>query len=230
MAAAWFAPLSPSSAVSSPEWHVSHASVHAHARGNAFHPTFVHSTGALGYSLKGALSIFFLFSLMIFVFTVLGVQLFGKLDMSGSDVRFGFQSPYHAFLTVCSLFTAEDWADIAVYTMIQSQSWASFFYFLAAFIIGAWILASLLISTFVDAFIQSRKKHDTTMSVLQHFTKRGSLKMVRPVDRTRTGEPTADAEPPPPPRAPSPLPSPVPLPRLLPFQCPCQRNCSQYFL
>ena len=125
---------------------------------------------ALAHSVKAALAIFLLSGLMIFVFTVLGVQLFGKLDMSGSHVRFSFRSPYHAFVTVCSIFTGEDWADMAVYTMMQSNSWASFFYFLAVFIIGAWILVSLLISAFVDAFKTSRMAELREIEVLGGFS------------------------------------------------------------
>ena len=144
----------------------------ASARANA-----ITRTGALGNSLKGALAIFFLFSLMIFVFTVLGIQLFADMDTSEAEVRFSFRSPYHAFLTVCALFTGEDWGSISVYTMRKTGN-ASFLYFLAAFIIGAWIMVSLLISTFVDAFQESRETHDSKMATLWQKI-RSSFRKVR---------------------------------------------------
>ena len=123
----------------------------------------------------------FMFSLMVFVFTVLGVQLFGQLDTSGSDARFKFADPFSAFLTVCSLFSGEDWADIAVHVMLKSDSWVAYLYFLAAFVMGQWLLVSLLVSTFVDAFTESRRAHEDLVQRVRLAKRAGFVRaQVRP--------------------------------------------------
>ena len=119
-------------------------------------PSHASGAGALGQAIRGALATFFILGLMMFVFAVLGVQLFGQLDTSDSPIRFSFRTPYMALLTVCLLFAGEDWTDVAVYTMLQSSN-AVYLYFVAAFVMGQWILVSLFISTFVEAFTSTRK-------------------------------------------------------------------------
>ncbi len=93
---------------------------------------------------------FLLTLLLIFIFSVLGMQLFGgKIDPSLS--RMNFDTFFWAFVTVFQLATAEGW-NLVAWSAMKGTHWSAVIYFIAVLVTLNYILLALFQSILLQRF------------------------------------------------------------------------------
>jgi voltage-dependent calcium channel L type alpha-1D len=122
---------------------------------NLYPPT-AKIVSALG--LAGSLIVYYfmLFFLMVYVFAILGMQLFGgEFDGLGEDGGLPRQNYdtfwLGAFMTTFSLVPGENWTAV-VYDTIRALSWPYVFYYLLLILIGGFVMLNLFLGILMDAF------------------------------------------------------------------------------
>eukprot|EP01012_Entosiphon_sulcatum_P008171 TRINITY_DN14339_c0_g1_i2.p1 TRINITY_DN14339_c0_g1~~TRINITY_DN14339_c0_g1_i2.p1 ORF type:complete len:1845 (-),score=307.13 TRINITY_DN14339_c0_g1_i2:77-5611(-) len=120
--------------------------------------TILASAQAVGY--LGLLMLLF-----IFIFAILGMQIFGlKVPQACSDGAYhcprsmmdnrrNFSTLWEAALTVFILITGENWT-VAMQTTMESTTPAAAIYFILVFILGNYIFLNLFIAILIDSFAQ----------------------------------------------------------------------------
>ncbi|XP_055343397.1 voltage-dependent L-type calcium channel subunit alpha-1D-like [Paramacrobiotus metropolitanus] len=109
-------------------------------------------------SLKSIISLLFLLFLFLFVFAILGMQLFGGKFIRWSeddDFRPSFDSFWQAGLSVFQMLTGEDWhkvmfRGIQAYNGIHSVGAVMSLYFVAVIVGGRYILLNVFLAIAVD--------------------------------------------------------------------------------
>uniref|UniRef100_A0A0N5BYR3 Ion_trans domain-containing protein n=1 Tax=Strongyloides papillosus TaxID=174720 RepID=A0A0N5BYR3_STREA len=113
-------------------------------------------------------TVFFgLLALFIFIFSILGMNLFGckfcKIDegVTGADSkkceRKNFDSLLWALITVFQILTQEDWNMVLFNGMAQTTPWAAL-YFVALMTFGNYVLFNLLVAILVEGFQESKEE------------------------------------------------------------------------
>ncbi|XP_063608556.1 voltage-dependent T-type calcium channel subunit alpha-1G-like, partial [Penaeus indicus] len=106
---------------------------------------------------------FSLLILFIFIFSILGMNLFGcKFCKKGSDNsttcdRKNFDSLLWASITVFQILTQEDWNVVLFNGMEKTSHWASL-YFVALMALGNYVLFNLLVAILVEGFSAERNE------------------------------------------------------------------------
>ncbi|XP_068834157.1 voltage-dependent T-type calcium channel subunit alpha-1G isoform X19 [Capricornis sumatraensis] len=106
-----------------------------------------------------------LLMLFIFIFSILGMHLFGCKFASERDGdtlpdRKNFDSLLWAIVTVFQILTQEDWNKVLYNGMASTSSWAAL-YFIALMTFGNYVLFNLLVAILVEGF---QTEGDTTKS------------------------------------------------------------------
>eukprot|EP00329_Picozoa_sp_Boothbay-MS584-11_P005115 47654_5 len=92
---------------------------------------------------------FVLLALFLFVFSVLGVQLFGgKFDPSS---RSNFDTMFHAGLTVFQICTREDWNQVMFDAVAAHGNWAVA-YFIVCLLVGSYVIMDLMLAILLEKF------------------------------------------------------------------------------
>nr|XP_060147262.1 voltage-dependent T-type calcium channel subunit alpha-1G isoform X14 [Globicephala melas] len=107
-----------------------------------------------------------LLMLFIFIFSILGMHLFGCKFASERDGdtlpdRKNFDSLLWAIVTVFQILTQEDWNKVLYNGMASTSSWAAL-YFIALMTFGNYVLFNLLVAILVEGF---QAEGDATKSV-----------------------------------------------------------------
>ncbi|XP_010289830.1 PREDICTED: voltage-dependent T-type calcium channel subunit alpha-1G-like, partial [Phaethon lepturus] len=97
-----------------------------------------------------------LLMLFIFIFSILGMHLFGCKFASERDGdtlpdRKNFDSLLWAIVTVFQILTQEDWNKVLYNGMASTSSWAAL-YFIALMTFGNYVLFNLLVAILVEGF------------------------------------------------------------------------------
>ncbi|KAL4480370.1 hypothetical protein ABPG74_020886 [Tetrahymena malaccensis] len=105
-------------------------------------------------TLDSFIYIAFLLFLFIFIFTLLGMQIYGgKLETIDPRVRQNFDSFQNGFITVFQLMTIENWNDILYKTLNSSvNKFLTSFYLIIWIFIGNWIFLNLFLAILLDGF------------------------------------------------------------------------------
>lgn len=96
-----------------------------------------------------------LLALFIFIYTLLGMQIFGGelLPQSVTGIRQNFDTFFNAVFSVFQLLTVENWNDIQTAVMASSATQISGIIYIVSWIfIGNWILLNLLQAILLDGF------------------------------------------------------------------------------
>lgn len=96
-----------------------------------------------------------LLALFIFIYTLLGMQIFGGalLPESVTGIRQNFDTFFNAVFSVFQLLTVENWNDIETAIMAStSVSYFGIIYIISWIFIGNWILLNLLQAILLDGF------------------------------------------------------------------------------
>uniref|UniRef100_A0A5F8H5Q5 Voltage-dependent T-type calcium channel subunit alpha n=1 Tax=Monodelphis domestica TaxID=13616 RepID=A0A5F8H5Q5_MONDO len=107
-----------------------------------------------------------LLMLFIFIFSILGMHLFGCKFASERDGdtlpdRKNFDSLLWAIVTVFQILTQEDWNKVLYNGMASTSSWAAL-YFIALMTFGNYVLFNLLVAILVEGFQTEVTHLDTT--------------------------------------------------------------------
>ncbi|XP_026724837.1 voltage-dependent T-type calcium channel subunit alpha-1G-like isoform X5 [Trichoplusia ni] len=106
---------------------------------------------------------FSLLVLFIFIFSILGMNLFGckfcEKDKHGDQVcdRKNFDTLLWAFVTVFQVLTQEDWNVVLFNGMEKTSHWAAL-YFVALMTFGNYVLFNLLVAILVEGFSSERNE------------------------------------------------------------------------
>uniref|UniRef100_A0A7E4V1W1 Voltage-dependent T-type calcium channel subunit alpha n=1 Tax=Panagrellus redivivus TaxID=6233 RepID=A0A7E4V1W1_PANRE len=118
-------------------------------------------------------TVFFgLLVLFIFIFSILGMNLFGckfcktEENQLGREVkrceRKNFDSLLWALITVFQILTQEDWNMVLFNGMAQTTPWAAL-YFVALMTFGNYVLFNLLVAILVEGFQESKEEERRTL-------------------------------------------------------------------
>ncbi|NXN84944.1 CAC1G protein, partial [Bombycilla garrulus] len=116
-----------------------------------------------------------LLMLFIFIFSILGMHLFGCKFASERDGdtlpdRKNFDSLLWAIVTVFQILTQEDWNKVLYNGMASTSSWAAL-YFIALMTFGNYVLFNLLVAILVEGFqteeISKREEASGQLSCIQ---------------------------------------------------------------
>ena len=107
--------------------------------------------------------------IIVFIFTLLGMQLFGGrftdaydgvAKFEGDDPRHHFDNIFWAFVTVFQVLTGENWNEV-LYNGIKGTSWASsVIYFTLLNIVGAYIILNLFMAILLGQFESDDEEED----------------------------------------------------------------------
>ena len=108
-------------------------------------------------SLSAVAYLSLLLLLFLFIYSVLGMQLFGFSANSGVN-RLNFTSIWRSLLTVFIVVSGEGWASIMKDTM-RASGWPASIYFVSLFVIGRYIILNLFIAIIIEKFQDNGAKH-----------------------------------------------------------------------
>ncbi|NXS84445.1 CAC1G protein, partial [Erpornis zantholeuca] len=132
-----------------------------------------------------------LLMLFIFIFSILGMHLFGCKFASERDGdtlpdRKNFDSLLWAIVTVFQILTQEDWNKVLYNGMASTSSWAAL-YFIALMTFGNYVLFNLLVAILVEGF--------QTEEISKREEASGQLSCIQlPVDSSRGDASKSDSE------------------------------------
>eukprot|EP00762_Andalucia_godoyi_P001647 ANDGO_07082.mRNA.1 Sodium channel protein 60E len=105
-------------------------------------------------SMSSVLYFTITFFLFIFIYVILGMQLYGGKLLptdDGSIPRANFNTFLYGFTTVFQVLTGENWNDV-MYETIRSTNWGSAFFYVSLIIFGVYVLLSLFVAILIDNF------------------------------------------------------------------------------
>eukprot|EP01060_Flectonema_neradi_P028643 TRINITY_DN3854_c3_g1_i1.p1 TRINITY_DN3854_c3_g1~~TRINITY_DN3854_c3_g1_i1.p1 ORF type:complete len:2094 (+),score=318.99 TRINITY_DN3854_c3_g1_i1:61-6342(+) len=105
--------------------------------------------------------------LLLFIYCVLGMQLFGE-SLASDTSRLNFSSLWRSLLTVFVVVTGEGWVKVMRSTM-EATSWTASFYFVSLFVMGRYIILNLFIAIIIEKF--QNKKTDELLNQTDHEEK-----------------------------------------------------------
>ena len=120
-------------------------------------------------SLSSAAYLSLIMLLFIFVYTVLGVQLFA--ESFPEDERNNFSSLWQAAITVFVVITGEKWASIMHVAMQQTNPSAAL-YFISLFSLGNYIFMNLFIAILIDNFAHMHNRETAARKAREEERKR----------------------------------------------------------
>jgi len=108
---------------------------------------------ALTQSVYTALMITLLLGLLIFIFALVGMQLFGGQFQQfepflGEPIRSNFDDLLSSFLTVFQIITGENWNSV-MYLGVSIEWWYSF-YFISLYVLGNFIILNLFVAVLIE--------------------------------------------------------------------------------
>ena len=110
-------------------------------------------------SVTSVLYFSILLGLFVFIYSILGMQLFGgKFIFDGEMPRAHFDNLYNAALTVFQCLTGDAW-NFVLYNGMRAIGWPAAIYFVSLFTIGNYVLFNLFVAILIQNFdTQSREQ------------------------------------------------------------------------
>eukprot|EP00002_Diphylleia_rotans_P008552 TRINITY_DN1844_c0_g1_i3.p1 TRINITY_DN1844_c0_g1~~TRINITY_DN1844_c0_g1_i3.p1 ORF type:complete len:1384 (+),score=276.21 TRINITY_DN1844_c0_g1_i3:89-4240(+) len=125
-----------------------------------------------GESIIGLLVLLLLF---MFVFTLLGMQMFaGNFNFPEGRPRAHFDDFYSAFLSVFQVLVIDNWTNIA-FDAMRSTSHASILFFIAIIVIGDYVIFNLFIAILLDRFSYETSTKWETLSTQRQLERKRYL-------------------------------------------------------
>ncbi|ESO12678.1 hypothetical protein HELRODRAFT_148954, partial [Helobdella robusta] len=137
-------------------------------------------------TMDNVATFFALLCLFIFIFSILGMNIFGCKLCSEKSIRISkhscgrknFDSLLWAVVTVFQILTQEDWNEVLYTGMSMTSAWASL-YFIALMTFGNYVLFNLLVAILVEGFSaegEERMKEDSMIKAALKDMKKKSKK------------------------------------------------------
>eukprot|EP00854_Cymbomonas_tetramitiformis_P007283 gene7283-8672_t len=136
-------------------------------------------------SISSFLSIGLLLLLFMSIFAIMGLHVFGAIEMEVN--RANFRDIFQSFMTVFQILTLEDW-NIVMMEVKDKSGWLSTLYFILWVIVGNYMFLTLFLAVVMEAFeakadaISSRNVHSTSKSVFTIMSEKFTLKKKVPVE------------------------------------------------
>eukprot|EP00232_Nephroselmis_pyriformis_P016757 CAMPEP_0182878560 /NCGR_PEP_ID=MMETSP0034_2-20130328/15427_1 /TAXON_ID=156128 /ORGANISM="Nephroselmis pyriformis, Strain CCMP717" /LENGTH=787 /DNA_ID=CAMNT_0025011449 /DNA_START=233 /DNA_END=2593 /DNA_ORIENTATION=+ len=112
----------------------------------------------------------FIVLLVIFIYALLGMQLFGgKFDFDGEVPRHNFDSLLWASVTVFQVLTGEDWPVVMTDT-VRATSWVATLYSISLVLIGNYVVINLFIAILLSSFATHRQQEAEDKSGIKRAT------------------------------------------------------------
>ncbi|KAJ9468089.1 Voltage-dependent calcium channel type A subunit alpha-1 [Diplonema papillatum] len=105
-------------------------------------------------SISSVANLSMLVGLVVFMYSVMGMHLFGYEDWDGD--RLDFSTLFSSFLTVFVIITGEGWSRVMEQAM-YGTGWGASVYFISLFVIGRYIILNLFIAIIMDNFHKERE-------------------------------------------------------------------------
>lgn len=98
--------------------------------------------------------VFLLLSLFVFIYTLLGMQIFGGNFPSSSvtGIRQNYDTFFNALYSIFQVMTVENWNDLELMTVTSSIGTYGLVFLLSWIFLGNWILLNLLQAILLDGF------------------------------------------------------------------------------
>ena len=118
--------------------------------------------GVISRSIKSLMYIALLLFIMIFIYSLLGMQFFGgKFDFDTNGVRQNFDNFFNAFLSVFQITTLENWQQIMHLTLRTTvNKFVSGIYLISWIFIGNYIFLNLFLAILLDRFTDEDAEKD----------------------------------------------------------------------
>jgi len=108
--------------------------------------------------------------IFVFVFTVLGMQLFGGTAVF-YDVRPNFNTFGDSFMSVFEILTGSHWYTLMLIAMSGSSGGAAAAFFIVWSFLGSFVLLNLIMGMLVDKFSQSKARLEKELALLAEVEK-----------------------------------------------------------
>ena len=121
---------------------------------------------AISKSLSAASSLFVIMLLFVFIYTILGLQLFSESTWPSSESN-NFSTLWSAALTVFVVLTGDGWTSIMKAAM-RTTTPAAAMYFVSLFWLGSYVFMNLFIAILIDTFsVETLRKHEQDVQAFQ---------------------------------------------------------------
>lgn len=114
---------------------------------------------SMAKTLQAVLSFLVVMLLFLFIYSMLGMQLFGgKFIFEGEEEPMhNFNTLLSAFVTTFQVMTGEDWNEV-MYDGIRATSWGAVVYFVSLVVIGTYVVLNLFLAILIDGFIRTQEE------------------------------------------------------------------------
>ena len=121
-------------------------------------------------ALKDISSFSVLLFLLIFIYVLLGMELFAKrtkIDSSADEPRNNFNNFFTGFILIFTVLTGENW-DSTMFQFAKTHGYMAIFFFISLIIIGVMIFLNLFLAILLDNFeVEEEEEEDPNqMSVM----------------------------------------------------------------
>ena len=117
--------------------------------------------GVISRTLKSFISVAVLIILMLFIYTLLGMQLLGG-NLNTQTSRSNFDSFFQALLASYQVMITENWNSVlqSVFASSSMNNWVGSIYLISWVILGNWILLNLFLAIILHEFTTPESKRD----------------------------------------------------------------------
>jgi hypothetical protein len=114
--------------------------------------------GVISRSISSFIYIAILLLLFIFIYSLLGIQLFGGI-IKNSEFRATFNSFNMSFITTFQLLTMENWQNV-LYALMPMRPVLTPIFLISWIFIGNFILLNLFLAILLDSFIEEEEEEN----------------------------------------------------------------------
>eukprot|EP00656_Telonema_subtile_P000441 TRINITY_DN10202_c0_g1_i1.p1 TRINITY_DN10202_c0_g1~~TRINITY_DN10202_c0_g1_i1.p1 ORF type:complete len:1644 (+),score=363.32 TRINITY_DN10202_c0_g1_i1:42-4973(+) len=128
------------------------------------------------YTLPGLCNVSLLVFMVLFIYTVLGMNFFGKQSFNTGPFMMynehaNFRNFYYGYVTLFRMSTGESWNGIMHDCMVDTGA-ASWVFFVSYMIIGSYLMFNLLVAILLDEFsmAQAQENHKVPPDMIEAFS------------------------------------------------------------
>lgn len=117
-------------------------------------------------SLKDISSFSVLLFLLMFIYVLLGMEIFAQKSFSKDlnllspiGYRMNFNNFFNGFIVVFTIFTGENW-DQTMFEFANQQGYISIFFFISLIIVGQMIFLNLFLAILLENFDSDEEEED----------------------------------------------------------------------
>lgn len=117
--------------------------------------SMAHIIVVIGKSVSKYMYIGLLLFILIMIYSILGMQIFGGKFQTDEKTRTNFDTFHWSFITNFQILTLENWQNILYTAMSSTAGYASCLYFLSWIFLGNYIILNLFLASLLENFSES---------------------------------------------------------------------------